>query len=162
MISPGLDHVGIVVPDVAAAAEELSATFGFTWARPPAEAKGAVLMMQRHDSDEPEPIRITSVSSVEYPRIELIQNNPGTCWEIDGSGFVLHHIALWSSDLKSDSKKIVTTCPMEIYGVDANGGAAPTTFTYQRMQKGLLFELLEDANGGQGERRMNLGCVTGG
>lgn len=79
-----LHHVGIVVPDLAAAMAEMTALFGLEWTAP----------QERPDGDR----RLLVAFSTSSPRIELIQGNPGGVWSTEG-GPRLDHLAFWTPDI---------------------------------------------------------------
>ena len=157
MIDSKIDHVGVVVPRLEPALEQLSATFGLEWL--PGGQGGAILLMHRPNRDSDEQIRIRAAQTVQYPRIEVVEAVPGTPWVLEGTGgFLLHHVAYWTSDLVNDSKQLSVTAPLQIYGVGRDG-ASPKTFTYQLLDNGLLFELLEEQWSENGDRVVDQACV---
>jgi hypothetical protein len=136
MIDTQLDHVGIVVPDVDRAMEELSTNLGVTWAgvytprlRVRSEERGLHSISHR--------IAVTA----QRPFLELIQAVPDSPWALTGDRMALHHVAYFVDDLGLDSAAIAGPCPIEIEGV-GDAGDFPRTFTYQDVN-GLRFELLE-------------------
>jgi catechol 2,3-dioxygenase-like lactoylglutathione lyase family enzyme len=83
-----LHHVGIVVPDLEAAMEEMSRLLGLDWTD----------VQTRPDGD-----RVLRVAfSTSAPRIELIQGNPGGIWTTD-SGPRIDHMAFWIKDFEATS-----------------------------------------------------------
>ena len=136
MIDNRLDHVGIVVPDVDAAMEALSAHLGVTWA-------GVYTPLLRVRSQERGVHEISHriAVSAQRPFLEVIQAVPDSPWALPGDRMVLHHVAYFVDDLGVDSSALAGPCPIEIEGVGADGDV-PRTFTYQDLD-GLRFELLE-------------------
>ena len=122
MIDPTLDHVGIVVPDLEAAIEDLSAQLGFQFA-----------IVFDDDLEVREPggtdraIHLRIAYSSQPPALELIEAAPGTPWAPERVG--LHHVAYFVDDLPKESERLAGPCPIEICGRDAAGNV-PTTFTY--------------------------------
>ena len=157
MINPAFDHVGIVVPELEPALEALSSTFNLEWL--PGAGTGADLQMQGPGRD-PGPVRIVAALSTGYPRIEVIQAVPDTPWALEGSGFKLHHIALWTDSIADDRRRLIGQCPVVIEGVGRDG-TVPKTFTYQLLENGLIFELLEETFLEDGQRQVDMGCVLG-
>ena len=97
-------HVGIVVPDVAAAQAELSRQLGVTW--------GPVLHLDaveyRDGSGHDIVLPTTICYSVDEPHLELIQEVPGSVWECNEYSN-LHHIGFWCDDLTAASSDLVGT-----------------------------------------------------
>jgi hypothetical protein len=159
VIYPELEHVGVVVPRLEPAVEQLSATFGLEF--PPIMDTPAVLLMHRPNRDADEQIRIRASQSLQHPRVEVIEAVPGTPWALRSeAGFLLHHLAYWTDDLATDSRKISEVSPLQIYGVGQDG-TTPKTFTYQLLEDGLLFELLEQSFSENGLRTVDPGCIVG-
>jgi hypothetical protein len=122
MIRPELDHVGIVVPALEPALEDLTAQLGFEFTivfdddlavHEPASGNGVV--------------HLRIAYSAQRPALEIIEAVPGTPWSPDQHG--LHHLAFHVDDLDLDSRQLAAPCPIEICGRD-DDGAVPTTFTY--------------------------------
>jgi hypothetical protein len=135
VIDANLDHVGIVVPRLEAALETLSLSLGVGWLP---IFEGTLAMHQ--PGRGPRDVHLRVGSSVQYPRLEVIEAVPGS--PLDGNEFRLHHIAFVAGNLASDSSRLVAgRCPIEICGIDVDG-KMPKTFTYH-VQNGLRFELLE-------------------
>ncbi|MEU6260492.1 VOC family protein [Streptomyces sp. NPDC047043] len=89
-------HVGIVVDDLAAAAAELSAVFGYEWC---AET-GAAAKVTLPTGDTVLDLR--NVYSTTTPRLELVQSIPGSLWQPAADSGV-HHLGYWSDDVAADS-----------------------------------------------------------
>ncbi|MEU6140478.1 VOC family protein [Streptomyces sp. NPDC047081] len=92
-------HVGIVVDDIAAAAAELSAVFGYQWC----EELGAPAQVTLPGGDAVLDLRSTYSMSV--PRLELVKRVPGTLWEPAADSGV-HHLGYWSDDVAADSAEL--------------------------------------------------------
>ncbi|MEU6352552.1 VOC family protein [Streptomyces sp. NPDC047072] len=91
-------HVGIVVYDLAAAAAELSETFGYQWCE-------EITAPARVGLSEGERVLdLTSVYSMSTPRVELVLAVPGTLWQPADSG--VHHLGYWSDDVAADSAEL--------------------------------------------------------
>jgi hypothetical protein len=122
MIRPELNHVGIVVPALEPALEDLTTQLGFEFAivfdddlavHEPSSGEGVV--------------RLRIAYSAQRPALEIIEAVPGTPWSPDQHG--LHHLAYVVDDLDRDSQRMAGLCPIEICGLGEDG-AVPTTFTY--------------------------------
>jgi hypothetical protein len=132
-------HVGIVVPDIAAARVELSEQLGVTW--------GPIMHLDatayRDGSDHDVELPTTMCYSVDEPHLELIQEVPGTVW-VCNEHSNLHHIGFWSDDLSADSARLVGSgCPMQLCG--RAGDVAPTSFAYHRTGTGVRIEIVDTA-----------------
>ncbi|MCI3274326.1 VOC family protein [Streptomyces cylindrosporus] len=92
-------HVGLVVVDIAAAAAELSAVFGYQWC----EELGAPARVTLPGGDAVLDLRSTYSMSV--PRLELVKRVPGTLWE-PAAGSGVHHLGYWSDDVAADSAEL--------------------------------------------------------
>ncbi len=129
-------HVGIVVPDLTAAKEELAELLGYVWGT----EVGATTRV-RFPSGSSE-VELSLVFSVNTPRLELVQRVPGTVWEpAVGSG--VHHIGFWSDDVAGDATKLAAAgFEHEASGVDPDGNAL---WTYHRSATGPRIELVSRA-----------------
>jgi catechol 2,3-dioxygenase-like lactoylglutathione lyase family enzyme len=133
-------HVGIVVPDVAAARARLTEQLGVTW--------GPVLHLDdvayRDGSGWDLLLPTTFCYSLGQPALELIEAVPGTVWERNEHSN-LHHIGIWSDDLVGDGAVLTGAgCPLQLAGRD--GDAAPASFAYHRDDVlGVRIELVDAA-----------------
>ena len=119
-------HVGIVVNDIQAAQERLSALFGISW--------GPLLhfdaMAYRDDNGTDLDLPTTLCYSDGDPGIELIEELPGSVW-VRNAYTNLHHIGFWTDELVNDSALLAGCgCPMQLSG--RGGQAAPASFAYHR------------------------------
>ncbi len=132
-------HVGIVVPDLAAARAEFSEQLGVTW--------GPVLTLDqveyRDHTGRDIVLPTTFCYSVEEPRMELIEELPGSVWECNEHSN-LHHIGFWSDDLPADSSRLAGIgCPLQLCG--RAGDEAPVSFAYHRNRSGVRIEVVATA-----------------
>jgi hypothetical protein len=132
-------HVGIVVPDIAAARTQFNEQLGVTW--------GPVMHLDTadyrdgvgHDLVLP----TTICYSVEEPRLELIEEVPGSVWVCNHHSN-LHHIGFWSDDLPADSSRLVGVgCPLQLAG--RAGDNAPMSFAYHLNALGVRIEIVDAA-----------------
>jgi len=135
-LSP-LYHVGIVVPDLAAAQVELSRQLGITW--------GPVFHLDeveyRDGSGRDLVLPTTICYSVEEPHLEVIQEMPGSVW-VCNQYSNLHHIGFWSDDMASDGADLAGSgCPMQLCG--RGGDDAPVGFAYHRNDLGVRVEIVD-------------------
>jgi hypothetical protein len=88
-------HVGIVVPDLEAAMEELGAAMGFEWSGPLERDLGKWVVRAAFARTSP-------------PYVELIQSIPGSVWET-APGAPFHHLSYWCDELESTSSALAET-----------------------------------------------------
>lgn len=129
-------HVGIVVPEIAAARAELSAQLGVVW--------GPTLRLDavdyRDESGNDIALPTTMCYSVGEPHLELILELPGSLWECNEYSN-LHHIGFWSDDLAADGARLTGSgCPLQLCG--RNGDVVPVSFSYHRNGLGVRVEIV--------------------
>jgi hypothetical protein len=125
-------HVGLVVPDLAAAMHELSDALGSRWHEPHASRYGEWS------------ITVTYSEQTGPPWLELISGSPGSPWDPAG-GARMDHIGYWSGDLSADR------CRLESAGValEYDGTELGGKWLYLRASlAGLRIELLDIARQG--------------
>ncbi len=132
-------HVGIVVPDVAVARTLLTEQLGVTW--------GPTLRLDRteyRDGTGADLVLPTTFCySVDEPRIELLEEVPGSVW-VRNEHSNLHHIGFWSDDLPADSARLAGGgCPLQLCG--RAGHDAPVSFAYHRNDLGVRVEIVDAA-----------------
>ena len=130
-------HVGIVVPELAAAQHGLTAQLGVTW--------GPVLRLDAaevRDADRRDLVLPTAFCySVEGPHLELIEEVPGSVWSCNEHSN-LHHIGFWSDDLPAASAGLTAAgCPLQLCG--RAGTAAPASWAYHRNELGVRVEIVD-------------------
>jgi hypothetical protein len=136
-LSEPLYHVGIVVPDLRAAQEHLTALLGLSWGRPSVVMATAVRDGAGRDFE----VDITCCYSREAPHIELILEQPGTTW-VCNEHSNLHHIGVWAGAMAGDSAAMVGEgCPLVIGGRD--GDVVPHLWAYHRDPLGFNIELVD-------------------
>jgi hypothetical protein len=132
-------HVGIVVPDIAAAQAELTESIGVLW--------GPVLRLEATDyrdgSGRDLVLPTAMCYSVQQPCLELIEELPGSVW-VRNEHSNLHHIGFWSDDLTGDSTALTGAgCPLQLCG--RSGDHAPVSFAYHRNDLGVRIEIVDTA-----------------
>src|SRR5688572_243339 len=85
-------HIGICVPDIDAAMDELGTALGCTWG-------------ERLGPRQIGEWTLTSVFSREEPHLELLEGSAGSPWEAE-EGSRLHHLGFWSDDPESESERL--------------------------------------------------------
>jgi catechol 2,3-dioxygenase-like lactoylglutathione lyase family enzyme len=132
-------HVGIVVPDLAAAREELSAQLGVRCG--PVLRLGGSEYRDGRGTDLELPTAICY--SVDQPHLELIEEQPGSVW-VCNEHSNLHHIGFWSDHLTADSAGLADAgCPLQLCG--RAGDEAPVSFAYHRGDNGVRIEVVDAA-----------------
>lgn len=131
-------HVGIVVPDVEAARQRMTELLGVTWG--PIIRFAEVPYRDGEGNDVVLPNTICY--SADEPRIELIEDTPGTVW-VSNEHSNLHHIGFWTDDLAGHSAVLGGAgCPLQLAGRD--GTTAPVQFAYHRDEVlGVRYELVD-------------------
>lgn len=134
-----LFHVGIVVPDIAAAVEHFSDLLDISWGpiiemdNPFQTAAGELVTL----------VNFKLCYSTTGPHLELIEEQPGTPW-VCNEHSNLHHIGFFSDSLEDSSQKLTAArCPLEIVNHDAASGAM--TWWYHRDPLGVRIEFIEQS-----------------
>jgi catechol 2,3-dioxygenase-like lactoylglutathione lyase family enzyme len=133
-------HVGMLVPDLDRAMDEVGGPLGLTWARVQYVAERSVWTPERGLEN----VALSFVYSTEGPQhIELLQGSPGSVWDGQhASG--LHHVGAWSDDVAADAARFVAAgwrvaaaavAPDDGYG----------SFAYVVPPTGLIVELVSSA-----------------
>jgi len=132
----GLDlyHIGLTVPDLRAAMEQYSATFGLTWASihestPEVIADGELRRAE---------IAVT-YSLQGPPYLELVQERRGSIWGPDG--FALTHVGFWAEDLGAGQHALEES-GLAARVRDAGSGGRAARFSYHPFAGGLWIELV--------------------
>ena len=132
-------HVGIIVSDLAAAKAALTEQLGVTW--------GPVMHLDaveyRDGSGQDLALPTTICYSADEPRLELIEEVPGSVW-VRNNHSNLHHIGFWTDNFLSESARLGGVgCPLQLCG--RAGDAAPVSFAYHRSELGVRIELVDVA-----------------
>ncbi len=127
-------HVGIIVPDLDAAMQELESSLGLSWPTPQHRLRTFRGPAGRFQAE----LRFV-YSRQGPPHLELIEAVPGTPWENAGG---IHHVGIWVDELESAATRLIEAgAPIEVtYDT-------PTlqSFTYHQMGGGLRVELVDRA-----------------
>ncbi|MFT6291563.1 MAG: catechol 2,3-dioxygenase-like lactoylglutathione lyase family enzyme [Ilumatobacter sp.] len=134
-----LFHVGIRVPDLAVAMDELGASMNLIWAEV-RENPAQTLWTPQNGLEE---IHLKFVYSAEGPQhIELLEGAPGSFW--DGTECTgTHHVGVWVDDVAAQTNALIESgwtlvgsqhepSPSEGFGA----------FTYVKPPTGLIVELV--------------------
>ena len=137
-----LFHVGIRVPDLASAMDELGASMGVTWAAP-RENPAQTLWSPEQGVQE---IHLKFTYSAEGPQhIELLEGPADTFW--DGRGCTgAHHVGVWADDVTAETETLIAS-GWSLLGAqkDPTDGDGYGVFTYLQPPTGLIVELVDRA-----------------
>jgi catechol 2,3-dioxygenase-like lactoylglutathione lyase family enzyme len=135
-LSPAeLFHTGIVVPDLAAAAEHLSTIGGYTWTKP---------------IEGPVPIRTTAgtqtvdlrfMYSMDAPHLELIEQVPGTPW-MPAPGNAIHHLGYFTDDFDATATALASA-GFTLEMCHTSDGERPSLFAYFRSPDAVRVEVVD-------------------
>ena len=137
-----LFHVGIRVPDLAAAMDELGESLGVTWAESrenPDQTLWTPELGLQH-------LHLKYTYSAEGPQhVELLEGPEGSFW--DGrtdSG--IHHVGIWVDEVTAETDRRVAA-GWKIVGAqrDPGDGKGYGMFTYIQPPGGLIVELVDRA-----------------
>lgn len=130
-------HTAVIVPDVEAAMARLTHLAGHEWMMPlehpvpvwSADGEATVTLRMVYSRGEPG-----------YPRLELIQEVPGTIWS-RSPGSAIHHVGYFVDDVQASSQALVDEgVPIEVCG--CMGATRPTGFSYHLTPEGLRIEVV--------------------
>jgi catechol 2,3-dioxygenase-like lactoylglutathione lyase family enzyme len=129
-------HVGVRVPNLGKAQQELTKMTGVHWTTPARLPMNVWEPLAGASRD----CEITISFSVEGPvHIELIQGSPGSYWDAADGGAGLHHFGAWVQDVTRASEELVAQgWTIELAGAAPESGYG--AFTYARSPAGILFE----------------------
>jgi catechol 2,3-dioxygenase-like lactoylglutathione lyase family enzyme len=132
-----LFHVGIVVPDIEAAAQRFTDLLGIEWG-PIIEMENSFRRASGEDVTLP---GFKLCYSVSGPHLELIKEEPGTPW-VCNEHSNLHHIGFYSDTVAHSSDQLTAArCPLEITGHDPDSDA--TMWWYHRDPLGVRIEFID-------------------
>ena len=137
-----LFHVGVRVPDLEAAMDELGATTGVTWA-PARDSASQQLWTPEGGMQE---LHLRYTYSAEGPQhIELLEGPPGSFW--DGRQHPgAHHVGVWVEDVATETSRLLDAGWMLVgSNCDPGAGEGYGIFTYLRPPSGLIVELVDSA-----------------
>lgn len=130
----GFFHVGIRVPDIHAAMEELGASMGLTWAT--VELRTDPAWMPGRGSRVYE---LYYTYSCEGPvHLELVQGEPGSIWNGDDRSGA-HHFGIWVDDVAAITAEMIAAGGV-IEAASKSPDEGYGRFSYVRTAQGLLIE----------------------
>ncbi|MCY4392131.1 MAG: VOC family protein [Chloroflexi bacterium] len=132
-------HVGIIVPDMEAAMDELGRRFNVGWRDP----STATVRVRDHAGDRILSPRVTFCDNSTPIALELIEALPGTVWSVTGRS-QLHHFGLYVDSVQAAIDELGPGMELEMAGLDRDGMLAG--FCYVTDDLGVRMELV--ARGG--------------
>jgi hypothetical protein len=132
-------HVGMIVPRLEPALEELGNLLGLSW-RPIIDA--VVPVHEPGGADRT--LRLRFAYSVAAPHLEVIEAVPDSAWALS-EGSNLHHLGFWSDDVPGDAARFEQArCPLEVC-MTGPDDRWPVGFSYHRGH-GVRLELVDRAS----------------
>ncbi|MBL7492378.1 VOC family protein [Frankia sp. AgB1.9] len=128
-----LYHACVVIEDLRASMEQLTRLAGYRW-----------MPVIEHLTDVWTPagesaVPLRMVYSLDEPRLELIEQVPGTTW-MPAPGGGLHHVGYFVDDLVASSRALAEAgLPLETCG---SGPTRPSGFAYHSTGTGLRIEVV--------------------
>ena len=132
-------HVGIIVPDMEAAMDELGRRFNVGWRDP----STATVRVRDQGGDRILSPRVTFCDNSTPIALELIEALPGTVWSVTGRS-QLHHFGLYVDSVQAAIDELGLGMELEMAGLDCDGMLAG--FCYVTDDLGVRMELV--ARGG--------------
>jgi hypothetical protein len=99
--SGDLFHLGVVVPDLDAAAQELGVLLNLTWT----DVVETPVRQQRPHGLEEYVMRVVYSTGV-APHLEVIEAIPDSLFALDPARNRLHHFGIWIDDLEAESARL--------------------------------------------------------
>ncbi|MBY8860993.1 VOC family protein [Nocardia sp. CA2R105] len=128
-------HTGIVVPDLEAAKVRMSELAGYRW------TTTLVTEVPVRIGDEDRTLEMRYVYSLDAPRIELVQEVPGTLWEATPR-LATHHLGYFCDDLAATSK-LLEEAGFEREVCAVIDGVAPSIFAFHVSLDGVRIEIVD-------------------
>jgi hypothetical protein len=132
-------HVGVRVPNIGSAMEELGAELGISWSSVQRRDQKVWLPGQGSTT-----LDLQFTYSAEGPqRLELLQGPPGSIWDGNDSPGV-HHLGVWVDDVAEETERFIKAgWRLEIAQQSPEDGYG--AFTYVRSPSGILVEPVTSA-----------------
>lgn len=128
-------HTGIVVPDLAAATERLTATAGYTWTK---AIKGPVTIRTVAGTQT---VEMQFVYSLEAPHLELIEAVPGTPWTAAKDN-AIHHLGYFTDDFDATADAL-QELGYALEMCHTTDGDTVSVFAYYRSPEDVRIEIVD-------------------
>jgi hypothetical protein len=135
-------HVGVRVPDLGEAMDQLSRGLGVTWAEC-REIPAQALWTPQHGLQH---VHLRYTYSAQGPQhIELLEGSPGSFWDGRGDSGA-HHVGVWVDSVVDDTERLVAA-GWTLLGAqrDPGDGGGFGVFSYLQPPSGLIVELVDRA-----------------
>ncbi len=133
-------HLGVRVPSLEAAMDELGGGLSLTWSEP-RENPGQTLWTPDGGLQE---IHLKYTYSADGPQhVELLEGPPGSFW--DGREHAgAHHVGVWTDDVAAETDRLVAA-GWTLVGAhrDPSDGGGFGVFSYVQPPSGLIVELVD-------------------
>jgi lactoylglutathione lyase len=137
-----LFHLGVRVPNLAAAMDEYGRGLGLVWSEVRTNPNQSIWTPERGL----EQVHLTYTYSAEGPQhVELLEGPPGSFW--DGTGCEgAHHVGVWVDDVAIETDRLVGI-GWKVVGAQRDPGAGDGygSFSYVEPPSGLIVELVDRA-----------------
>ena len=140
-------HIGIRVPNLYQAMEEMGESLNLTWAEV-VESPGQRIWTPEHGQQE---VPLKFVYSCEGPQhLELLEGAKGSFWDgSEDSG--IHHLGVWVDDVKGETERLLAL-DWELLGSARSPEEGYASMAYLAPPSGTIIELVTSANKPRFER----------
>ena len=140
-------HIGIRVPNLYQAMEEMGESLNLTWAEV-VDSPGQRIWTPEHGQQE---VPLKFVYSCEGPQhLELLEGAKGSFW--DGSvDSGVHHVGVWVDDVKGETERLLSL-GWDLLGSARSPEEGYASMAYLAPPSGTIVELVTSANKSRFER----------
>ena len=140
-------HIGIRVPNIYQAMEEMGKSLNITWTEV-VESPGQRIWTPEHGQQE---VPLKFVYSCEGPQhLELLEGTKGSFWDgSEDSG--VHHLGVWVDDVKGETERLLTL-GWDLLGSARSPEEGYASMAYLAPPSGTIVELVTSANKPRFER----------
>lgn len=128
-------HTGVVVPDLASAAQRLWRVAGYTWTKP---MKGPVTIRTVAGVQT---VEMQFVYSLQAPHVELVEEVPGTPWTAAENNAV-HHLGYFTDDFDGTASALQAQ-GFALEMCHTADGETPSVFAYFRSADAVRIEIVD-------------------
>ena len=140
-------HIGIRVPNIYQAMEEMGKSLNITWTEV-VESPGQRIWTPEHGQQE---VPLKFVYSCEGPQhLELLEGTKGSFWDgSEDSG--VHHLGVWVDDVKGETERLLAL-GWDLLGSARSPEEGYASMAYLAPPSGTIVELVTSANKPRFER----------